>query len=90
MRRALYSLKEKIGTHKLILRFIENLECASIYREPGSKILQKIRACVRKCDDTSACVFESIHEALMLKFFCDIIQDIQLDEFIAVGMKLHS
>ena len=38
LRRAFKFLKEDVDPHKLTLRFIENVECASNDREPTKKI----------------------------------------------------
>ena len=75
---------------KLILRFLENIECTSNYRESGCKALMKLRNRIRNFGDDIAAMFEHKHAVLTLEITRQKIQDNCLDKYFVVDMKLYS
>ena len=79
---------EDMGRHKLILRFIENLECTSKYREPAHAMMQKLRSHTSKCCDVSTGVLEHKGESLKLEIIRETFQENYLDNSFSLDMKL--
>ena len=87
IRRTMQFLKEDIGPHKVILRFLEKLECTSSYREPAREILHTLRTHLQKCGDTSSDIFEYEYHGLSLGIIRATMQDCRLDEVLEVTLN---
>ena len=90
IRHDLKFLKEEIGPHKLLLRFLETFEYSSNYWEPVRKIMPELRTHICKYGDTSSDVLECKHQVSSLDVIHETILENCLDDMLVVGIQLYS